>query len=251
MPSPRRAPRSASGPNWAEEERPVVQAGQRVADGPLEHLALELLLARVGPDELDDDVGAELEPVAVLDADRGVLGEPPAVEEGAVGAAQVGQADLPLVVGPEEGVVARDAGVGELDRVVGRPAQPAPAGGEPEHRAGDAAAEDDQVRRVLGRRGRGGGLARGREQVAEVGGAVIVHGRSPGCVRLQIRGPGSAPDPAGGRGPADAPGVRLPANLGRRRGLSNRRPTFPESSPASPAACCARASASQKSASLR
>ncbi len=96
---PSQRPAIGQGAELGEEVGPVVQAGERVADGPLEHLALELLLARVGADELDDHVGAELEPVAVLDPDRGVLGEPPAVEERAVGAPQVGQPDLPLVVG--------------------------------------------------------------------------------------------------------------------------------------------------------
>ena len=54
------------GAELGEEEGPIVEAGQGVAHGPLEHLALELLLAGVGPDELDDHGGAELEPVAVL-----------------------------------------------------------------------------------------------------------------------------------------------------------------------------------------
>ncbi len=54
-------------PDLVEEERPVVQAGQRVAHGPLEHLALEPLVAGVEADELDDDRRAEPDAVAVVE----------------------------------------------------------------------------------------------------------------------------------------------------------------------------------------
>ena len=57
-------------PDLVEEVRAVVQAGQRVADGPLEHLALEVLVGGVEPDELEQDVAAELDAVALLDVDR-------------------------------------------------------------------------------------------------------------------------------------------------------------------------------------
>ena len=97
---------------------------------------LEAFLARIGPNELHHDVRPEANPVAVLKADGRTHRHTMTINERSVCASQVGQACLPLGVHLDQGVPARDAGVGKLDIVVRGAAEFRPAGKKGQHCAG-------------------------------------------------------------------------------------------------------------------
>ena len=126
----------------------MYSAGQSIAHGPLEHLLLEVLVGGIEADELEHHAAAELDAVPVLDRDSAVGVEASPVEEGAVGAAFVGERDVAAGIHPDGRVPARDRHVIQRKGILAGAAQVGLVRPDAEHRARYTAPDDDQVGRL-------------------------------------------------------------------------------------------------------
>ena len=74
MPIPPAAYRSASDADLTEKIGTVVKAGERIANRAFEHVALKSLVVRIEPHQLENDLGAELDAIAILECERPLWG---------------------------------------------------------------------------------------------------------------------------------------------------------------------------------
>ena len=108
-----------------QEVAAIVEPGQVVPNGPFVHLVLKPGLACVELQEFEQRGGSKLDSRAIIDFHGRLAPHPLAIQERAVGAAQISQPGQPGRVDRDHGVPARDRIVRKGEGVVGRAAQAA------------------------------------------------------------------------------------------------------------------------------
>src|SRR5271165_2323119 len=131
----------------AEKIGTMVEPGERVAYGPLEHFALKSLIVRIEPYQLENHAGSELNPVAVPETHRPVRGYRFSVDERAVRAAQVGDLDITLAGQSDLSMPPRNGDVIDLKVAFRRAAEGRAALAQLDHRSRHAAVYHDHVSR--------------------------------------------------------------------------------------------------------